>query len=130
MPTATRTFTDLDNSFSALPVSGDIATKADEAAIKQAIRNLILTRPYERPFHPEIGSPVTALLFENYSPLTQQIIQQTITNTIVNFEPRVRLIEVQVKGRPDDNAVDVSIFFTILNTTQPIKMDLRLKRTR
>jgi len=130
MPTSTRTFTDIDNAFSALPVSGDIATKTDEAAIKQALRNLILTRPYERPFHPEIGSPVTALLFENYTPLTKQLIEQTITNTINNFEPRVRLLGVVVEGHPDENGVDVSIYFTILNTVQPIRLDISLKRTR
>lgn len=130
MPTATRTFIDIDNAFSALPVSGDIATKTDEAAIKQALRNLILTRPYERPFHPEIGSPVTALLFENYTPLTKQLIEQTITNTINNFEPRARLLGVVVEGHPDENGVDVSIYFTILNTVQPIRLDISLKRTR
>lgn len=126
----TRTFTDIDIAFAAFPVSGDIATKIDEAAIKQAIRNLILTNNYERPFHPEIGSQVNSLLFELYTPMTATVLEQTIRNTINNHEPRVQLLQVKVIGKPDENEVDIQIYFTILNTVQPIRLDLALKRTR
>ena len=130
MATNTRTFTDIDMAFAALPVSGDIATKIDEAAIKQALRNLVLTKNFERPFHPEIGSQVLGLLFENYTPLTRQVLEQSITNVILNFEPRVKLLQVKVTGRPDENGVDVQIMFNILNTVKPIQLDISLKRTR
>lgn len=130
MPLNTRTFVDIDIAFSAFPVSGDIATKIDEAAIKQAVRNLILTNNYERPFHPEIGSQVNSLLFELYTPMTVTVLEQAIRNTINNHEPRVKLLQVKVNGKPDENEVNVEIYFTILNTVQPIRLDLALKRTR
>ena len=126
----TRTFVDIDMAFSALPVSGDIASKIDEAAIKQAIRNLILTNNYERPFHPEIGSQVNSLLFDLYTPMTATVLEQTIRNTITNHEPRVKLLQVKVVGKPDENEVGVEIYFSVLNTVQPIRLDLALKRTR
>lgn len=130
MPRNTRTFTDIDMSFSALPVSGDVSVKYDEYAIKQAVKNLILTNNYERPFHPEIGSQIQSLLFSLYNPMTQTLLEQTIRNTIINYEPRVKLQDVRVIGTPDENSVDISIFFTILNTIQPIKLDITLRRTR
>ena len=63
MPTNTRTFTDLDLNFTAHPVNKDVATKYDEQAIKQSVRNLILTKNFERPFHSEIGCQVRGMLF-------------------------------------------------------------------
>lgn len=126
----TRTFADLDLNFIANPATGDISSKFDENAIKQSIKNLILTQNYERPFHPEIGSQVYSLLFDQFSPLTQSMMEQAIRNTINNFEPRVNLRTVDVTLNNDNQTAYVTIIFTILNTVQPISVDLTLKRTR
>lgn len=126
----TRTYTDLDLNFIANPATGDISKKYDENAIKQSVKNLVMTRHYERPFHPEIGSQVMGLLFENDSPMLQATLQRAIIYTIENFEPRVKLINVQVNMNPDNNSVYVSITFKIVNTERPITVDFTLQRTR
>lgn len=126
----TRTYTDLDLNFFAHPATGDISKKYDENAIKQSVKNLIMTNHYERPFHPEIGSQVMGLLFENDSPMLQATLERAITYTIENFEPRVKLISVQVSLNPDNNAAYVSITFKIVNTERPITVDFTLQRTR
>ena len=126
----TRIFTDLDLDFIAHPVSGDVSKKYDEFAIKQSVKNLILTNHYERPFHPEIGSQITGLMFENWSPMLQSVIRQSIINTITNFEPRVKLIDVVVTPNADNNLVYASITFKIVNTNTPITVDITLNRTR
>lgn len=125
-----RTFTDLDLNFIANPVTGDVSRKYDEAAIKQAVKNLILTNHYERPFHPEIGSQINSLLFEPFTPLLQGMMEQSIKNTINNHEPRVQLLGVVVNLNPDNNSVYVSITFRIVNTERPLTVDLTLQRTR
>lgn len=125
-----RTFSDLDLNFIAHPSTGDIAKKFDEQSIKQAVKNLVLTNHYERPFHPEIGSQVNSLLFEPFSPLLQAMLERAITNTIVNHEPRVKIIQVQVKLNPDNNSVFVSIVFKIVNTERPLVVDFTIQRTR
>jgi uncharacterized protein len=126
----TRTFSDLDLNFTAHPVTGDIVRKYDEAAIKQSVRNLVLTMNYERPFHSEIGSQVRAILFEPASPFTTAMLQKSIEEVINNFEPRVILDQVQVSVNYDDNSYYVKIYFRIINTETPIDVDLILKRTR
>jgi phage baseplate assembly protein W len=126
----TRTFTDLDLNFTRHPITDDVSVKFDEQAIKQSVKNLVLTNHYERPFHPEIGSEVKALLFEPANPMTSIMLKQAIVNTINNYEPRVRLIDVIVRGSIDNNTIYVSIEFTIINTTSPITVDLVLERTR
>ena len=126
----TRTFSDLDLNFTAHPLTGDVARKYDEEAIKQAVKNLILTNNYERPFHSEIGSQIRGLLFEPVTPMLNMLLKRAIIDTITNHEPRVRLTDVVVRFSPDNHDVYVSIEYTIVNTTRPIQIDLVLKRTR
>jgi phage baseplate assembly protein W len=126
----TRTFSDLDLNFTAHPVTKDVVRKFDEEAIKAAVKNLVLTQNYERPFHSEIGSQIRGLLFEPATPMLNVMLKRAITDTIVNFEPRVRLNEVLVTISPDNNEVYVSVYFTIINTTKPLQVDLVLTRTR
>ena len=82
-----RIFADLDINFRKHPATDDVTMRYDEEAIKQSIKNLVMTNHYERPFHPEIGSQLRALLFEPASPLLVISLKQSITNTINNFEP-------------------------------------------
>jgi phage baseplate assembly protein W len=126
----TRTFSDLDFNFTAHPVTGDIVRRFDEQAIKNALKNLILTSNYERPFHSDIGSPIKRLLFEPATPMLQVMMERAITDTVNNFEPRVELLNVDVVVSEDDYTVYVTIEFRIINTTQPLTLELTLERTR
>tara|TARA_B100000508_G_C11257566_1_gene179459 strand:+ start:88 stop:480 length:393 start_codon:yes stop_codon:yes gene_type:complete len=130
MPSSTRQFADLDLNFTPHPVTGDVGFKKDENAIKQAVKNLVLTQNFERPFHSEIGSSLRSLLFEPATPMTKEILRKTISDTITNFEPRVDLIDVEIRYTLDDTAVDVRIVFKIRNTFTPIDVNLTLERTR
>lgn len=130
MPTNTRTFTDLDLNFTAHPVNKDVAIKYDEQAIKQSVRNLILTKNFERPFHSEIGCQVRGLLFEPVTEMSVSIIKRSIVDVIRNYEPRVQLVDVFVNVRPDENYIDIRIIFKIINTATPIELTLTLERTR
>lgn len=126
----TRTFSDLDLNFTRHPVSNDVVRKYDEDAVKQSIKTLVLTQVYEKPFHSEIGSRIRGLLFEPATPMLKLMLQREITDTITNYEPRVRLNDVIVEVSPDNNEVFAQIVFTIVNTTRPVQVDLILTRTR
>ena len=130
MANTTRIFKDLDLMFTAHPVTGDVARKYDENAIKQSVKNLILTQNFERPFHSEIGSQVRALLFEKATPMTKALLKKTITDVINNFEPRVNLIDVGIQFLEDRNSVGIEIKFKIKNTFTPLAVNLVLERTR
>jgi phage baseplate assembly protein W len=126
----TRTFSDLDFNFTRHPVTNDLVRKYDEESIKQSVKNLVMTQNYERPFHSEIGSVIRGLLFEPTTPMLAIMLKRAITDTIVNFEPRVILNDVAVRFEPDSNDVAVTIEFTIINTTRPIVVNFVLERTR
>jgi len=126
----TRLFSDLDLNFTAHPVTKDITRRYDDNAIKQSIKNLLLTRNFERPFHSEIGSPIRSLLFELPGPMFNVMLQRAIIDVINNFEPRVEVLDVSINDSIDANEVYVSIEFKIINTERPITLDLALERTR
>ena len=126
----TRIFSDLDLNFTAHPVTGDITRRYDDNAIKQSVKNLLLTRNFERPFHSEIGSPIRQLLFDNPGPMFNVMLQRAVIDVINNFEPRVNIIDVRVDDYSDANEVYVTLEFTIVNTERPLTLDLALERTR
>lgn len=130
MPRPDKIFSDLDLSFNKHPVTGDIGAKFNEQAVKNSIKNLVLTRHYERPFRSEIGSNIGNMLFELATPALAAILKQEIINLIRNFEPRVDQLEVEVSFSPDNNYVLVKIVFTIVMTTSPIVLEFTLDRTR
>ncbi len=126
----TRTFSDLDLNFAPHPVTGDLTQKFDDNAIKQAVKNLLQIRHYEKPFHSDIGSPLRELLFEPITPLTEQMARRAIIDIISNFEPRVQLIDVNVIASEDNNSLYINVVFRIVNTERPITLDFILERTR
>ena len=125
-----RSFKDLDLNFTIHPVKKDINTHKNEYAITNAVKNLILTNHYERPFQPEIGSNIRRLLFENVDPITGAQIEREITETIDNFEPRVQTSKVTVSPDPDNNGFKVELLFQIINRTDPIAIKFFLERVR
>ena len=123
-------YRDLNLSFIPNPVTGDIAFNVGDQAVIKAVENLVLLNFYEKPFHPEIGSSVRNLLFENATPLTAQRIKKAIIQVITNFEPRVALVDVIVQSNPDANRFDVWIQFYIKNNAQPVAIQIFLSRVR
>lgn len=126
----TRLFSDLDFNFSPHPVTGDLVVKYDDNAIKQSLKNLIMTRNYERPFHSDIGSPIRELLFDLITPMTGLMVKRAIVDLVSNYEPRVVLTDVDVIASPENNSLYVSISFRIVNTEKPLTLDFVLERTR
>lgn len=126
----TRNYTDLNLLFTPHPATADVTKKVDEEAIKAAVKHLILTRNYERPFHPEIGCQIHSLLFENFTPVTRQIMKKTISDVIAKFEPRVTLLDVSISDRVDNNEVGVQITFKFNNSERPIVLTTTISRVR
>lgn len=125
-----RKFSDLDAVFSANPNTGDIPLRKDSEAIKFAIKNLILTNNYERPFDSSIGSPIRRMLFELMDDTTIITMKQIIQQTIDNHEPRVDVINIEIDPDEDHNTITISVNFKIKNTEQPINVTIALDRTR
>ena len=130
MATLSKIYSDIDFTFTKKPVTGDVALSFDDQAVIRSVRNLLSTRNYERPFNPDLGSSIDALLFENISPLTANSIKNEITRMIGNYEPRANIKDVVVNSDPDKNAYNVTLSFYIENATLPTTVTLLLERNR
>lgn len=110
--------TDVDLAFNFHPITGDVLIKKDEKAIKQNIVNLVLLNYFEKPFRPDIGGDIYRMLFENFEEIEvmNTVVQDNIRTLIRDYEPRVRLLDVQVELLPDENLVKMTIYFKILAT--------------
>jgi len=126
-----RTYTDVDFAFRANPITGDVSLKREIQAVKQSVLNILLTNRGERPFDPEFGSDIRKQLFENFDPITQQLISDQIRTALRNYEPRVRVLNVNINARPDRNFLDVSVEVEIQSPEQTVtSVDFSVERLR
>ena len=126
-----KEYVDLDLFFGKKSSNSDIQDLTNVKAVKRSIRNLILTNHFEKPFHPEIGSGVRDMLFENMTPVTSHILAKKIEDVILNFEPRARLVGVRAEPILDRNTYEVTIEFYVVN--QPpelVDLSVMLERLR
>lgn len=123
-------YSDFFKDFTENPVSQDLARKVNEEAVKESIRNLLLTDKGERPMQPRLGGDIRRLLFENMSPATLTVIKQVVEETIRNYEPRAQLIGVDVRSTIDSNAIQITVVFNVINSEEDITLTTTISRVR
>ena len=114
-----RAFKDISLSFSPHPVTKDLPVLSNERAIIRSVRNLVETIPTERVFNPILGTDIRDTLFGNYDRAEVMMLEDQIRETLGNFEPRVSNVGATVKARPDDNNLDITVFFDITGLDLP-----------
>tara|TARA_B100000963_G_C22121778_1_gene449351 strand:+ start:51 stop:455 length:405 start_codon:yes stop_codon:yes gene_type:complete len=115
-----RSFKDINLSFTPHPVTKDLTILRNENAIKRSVRNIVQTIPTERFFNAILGSDVRDLLFDNFIDFgTASAIEDQIKISIENFEPRVDNLQVNVEPRPDNNEFEVNVLFDIIGQEFP-----------
>lgn len=125
-----RRYTDIDLSFNAHPVTKDILRKKDENSIAQSIKTLLLTSHYERLYNPDLGSNLKRFLFEPIDNVTTTLIQDSIFETLKNYETRIQIEEIVAAPNFDLDRYDVSITFYLKNVLEPVTVSFFLERIR
>ena len=125
-----RIYKDLNLDFQQNSATKDIQKLTDVEAVKRSVRNLINTNHYEKPFRPQVGSNLRAMLFENISPQMNHAISKEIDLLITNYEPRCRLVEVSTVPDFDKNAYSATISFYVVNHPEPVTVESFLERLR
>jgi phage baseplate assembly protein W len=127
---ATKQYRDLDLDFGRNSVTNDVNKLTDVEAVKRSVRNLINTSHFDRPFHPEIGSSIRAMLFEPITPMTALMLQRRVQEVLVNFEPRIRLVQIVANPNIDNNSYDLRIYFYVVGSNELIEVQSFLERLR
>ena len=125
-----RIYKDLNLDFQQNSATKDIQKMVDIESVKRSVRNLINLNHYEKPFHPEIGSNLRAMLFENITPQMSHAIQKEISLLLENFEPRAKLVQVSTMPEFDKNAYSATISFYVQNSPDRVVVESFLERIR
>ena len=120
---------DLDLNFSRNAFSGDVNLISGEPAIRRAIKSLLLLKPNEKPFHPEINPGISELLFENATPVVIMEATNRIKEAIIRYEPRISSSKVDIYY-DDANTVSIKILYTIRNIKKVYTTTFALERIR
>lgn len=133
-------FRDFDTGFTRNPVTGNLATVQNEEDVRRLIRNLVLTVRGERPYQPDVGSRIMDMLFENSDPVTIDLVETTVRQTIANHLPNVRLYEVRIRDNGlsrdaersgyDPNTLTLTVVFSMINSTRVAEASVPLRRVR
>ena len=128
--TRRRLHKDIDLTFTARP-SGDIYKKVDAAAVKQAVKNLVMTNHFEKPFLPRFGGNITGMLFELVNdPDIDEKIYNNIVESMEKYEPRAEILNIDVNPTVDENSIQVTITFQVINTEEVVTLTTVASRLR
>ena len=116
---ASRAFKDINLSFKRHTVTNDVVSINDEDAIKRSVKNIIFTILGEKPFQPLFGSVINESLFELSTALSEMKVSDEITQSLLNYEPRIANTEVTVSIYPDSNEMNVTVQYDIVGIPAP-----------
>ena len=125
----TKTYNDVDLSFKK-KTTGDIFKKTDAAAVKQSIKNILLTNRFEKPFSPYFGGDLGRFLFSLDTEFDEEDVRDRVISAVSNFEPRASIRKVNVEIAPDFNSVLVDVVFQIIATEEVDTLTVSLTRLR
>jgi len=118
---ASKAFKDINLSFKRHPVTNDLVTVRDEDAIKRSVKNIIFTILGEKPFLPQFGSVINEALFDLNTNLNEIRVIDEIRTSLLNYEPRIDNIDVNVTVAPDTNEMNCTVQYDIVGIPAPLQ---------
>ena len=116
-------------------LSGDIVRRFDAEAIKQSVKNIVLTNKYERPWKPNMGSNIRKILFENVGMWDKFDLDSKIREDLSRYEPRVEIDSINISENENTQEVDIEINYMIIpiqpeTTSEQITVTIQTQRIR
>jgi phage baseplate assembly protein W len=123
-------YRDINLSFDKHPLTGDIVAATDVEAIKKSLRNLVMTDLYDVPFNPNKGTSLNGSLFENFSHITTEFLKAKINEMVDRYETRISIQKIVIFQKDDQNSLEVSIYFKIVELNKIEEITIFVERTR
>lgn len=122
-------YTDVDISFKAHPVSGDLIKLNDVNAVKRSIKNIIMSIKYDSPFNPRFGVGIGSFLFDIMTPVTSVIMERKIREQLYEYESRIEILSLTVE-QDNEYSLIVEIVFKVIGFNESQSLTIPLERTR
>ena len=123
-------YSDLPLNLTSHPVTGNIKMLSNADAVKQSVKNLVLTNFFERPYDAFKGGDILAQLFENMDPLTEYNLTKNVEQVLKNHEPRATVDDIKTRVIEDQNAINMEIIFQVINIPEQLTVTVLLERVR
>lgn len=123
-------FSDFGANLEQIPGRADLSRKVNEQAVRESIKNLVLTDRGERLFQPDIGCNIRGSLFENIDQNTILILKENVKSTLKTYEPRCDVKDVIVNANIDRHEIFVKIIFSVINSGKDSALTIDLSRIR
>jgi|TARA_Y100000015_G_C2367964_1_gene78508 phage baseplate assembly protein W len=124
-----KSYSDIDLLFERKP-SGDIYRKTDADAVKQSVKNIVSTNRFEKPFEVFYGANITGMLFELADAGMGTHVEDQVKSAIEEYEPRARVLRINVFSNPDRNTLQVELLFRVTSTEQEVELQTTVSRLR
>ena len=121
---------DLDLSLKIHPIRKDIIPLKDDAAIKNAVKNLLVSNFFERPFQPTLGANLRGLLFEPADAITKIDLKEGIIRVLGDHEPRIKILNINITDNSDTNSYIIQVNFLIKEYDTAESVEIVLRRLR
>ena len=125
-----KSWADLNLKLTLHPIRKDIIPLRDDEAIKNSVKNLVLTNFFERPFQPQVGANLRGLLFEPADAITKYELSDGIKQVLIDYEPRIRVTKVGIQDESDRNAYRITLHFQIIEMDLNTEVEIVLQRLR
>jgi len=123
-------FSDFLSDFSPNPHTKDLVKITNEKSVINSIKKILKTNNFEVPYAAYFGANIYSYLFEPFTPITEMELKNEIRFAIQNFEPRCNIIDIVVNGYPDENAIEITLTFSLINSSTPVTITTTLTRVR
>lgn len=110
--------------------NSDLGMLKNEQAILEAVYNILLTQPGERVMNPDFGCDLNQYLFAPIDDNTAFSILKSVEAAVIQSEPRVIKIEIEVEPKPDENTFIIDIYLTLDTSNDPVKLTTTLEKVR
>ena len=124
-----RVYKDDDLTF-AKRLDGDVFKKQNAAAVKQSVKNILMTNYTEKPFQPFFGGNLNDFLFELNDGIDDEEVEDRIEESLRTYEPRAEVLEVKVISNPDNYEISATVTFKFVSTSEVVTLNLSLTRLR
>ena len=125
-----KPWSDLDLSLKIHPIRKDIIPLKDDAAIKNAVKNLLISNFYERPFQDDLGANLRGLLYEPADVITEIELRDNIREVLTKYEPRITVTNIVIRDNSQANEYGIIVNFNIKEYDSADSVEIVLRRLR
>ncbi len=104
------------------PQTGEMMISSYEEDIKEAIRIILMTRKGEREANPDFGCGIYDYIFESMDYTTQSRMRQEVIDALVQWEPRIEDISVEISEIRQGGLVEIGIDYVVRATNNPFNL--------